>query len=101
MHILDTDTLSHLHEGNQNVIQAIQRLSTPEISTTIVTKVEMLRGRIDYILKAQADGDILKAQQLFQRTEDLLAQNWSSGFNHCEYHPFTSRYSGDSQSQTF
>lgn len=74
MHILDTDTLSHLYAGNQNVIRAIQKLLDPDISTTIITKVEMLRGRIDYILKAEADRDLLKAQQLFYRTEDLLSQ---------------------------
>ncbi len=74
MHILDTDTLSHLHAGNQNVICAIQQLPDLDISTTIITKVEMLRGRIDYILKAEADQDLLKAQQLFYRTEELLSQ---------------------------
>jgi tRNA(fMet)-specific endonuclease VapC len=74
MHILDIDTLSHLHAGNQNVIRAIEQLPDPDISTTIITKVEMLRGRIDYILKAKAGQDLLKAQQLFDRTEELLSQ---------------------------
>ena len=49
MHIFDTDTLSHLHAGNQNVIRSIRQLGNEEITTTIVTKIEMLRGRIDYI----------------------------------------------------
>jgi tRNA(fMet)-specific endonuclease VapC len=74
MHILDTDTLSYLHAGNQNVIRAIQQLPDPNISTTIITKIEMLQGRIDYILKAEADQDLLKAQRLFYRTEELLFQ---------------------------
>jgi tRNA(fMet)-specific endonuclease VapC len=74
MHILDTDTLSHLHAGNQNVVRAIQQLHDPDISTTIITKIEMLRGWMDYILKAQADQDLLRAQQLFCRTEELLFQ---------------------------
>jgi tRNA(fMet)-specific endonuclease VapC len=74
MHILDTDTLSHLHAGNENVIRSIQQLSGSEVVTTVVTKIEMLRGRIDYILKAQANEDILTAQRLFYRTEELLEQ---------------------------
>ena len=57
MHIFDTDTLSHLHAGNQNVIRAIRQLGNEEITTTIVTKIEMLRGRIDYIIKARADSE--------------------------------------------
>jgi tRNA(fMet)-specific endonuclease VapC len=74
MHIFDTDTLSHLHAGNQNVIRAIRQLGNEEITTTIVTKIEMLRGRIDYIIKAQADDDLLNAQKRFDRTEELLSQ---------------------------
>ena len=74
LYILHTDMLSHLHIGNQNVIQAIQHLTDAEVGTTIVTKIEMLRGRIDYILKAQPGSDLLKAQQRFHRTEELLAQ---------------------------
>ncbi len=38
------------------------------------TKIEMLRGRIDYIIKAQADDDLLNAQKRFDRTEELLSQ---------------------------
>lgn len=74
MHIFDTDTLSHLHAGNQNVIRAIRQLGNEEITTTIVTKIEMLRGRIDYIIKAQANDDLLNAQKRFDRTEELLSQ---------------------------
>jgi tRNA(fMet)-specific endonuclease VapC len=74
LQILDTDTLSHLHTGNQNVIRVMQQLTDAEVGTTIVTKIEMLRGRIDYILKAQVGEDLLKAQQRFHRTEELLAQ---------------------------
>ncbi len=74
MHIFDTDTLSHLHAGNQNVIRAIRQLGNEEITTTIVTKIEMLRGRIDYIIKARADDDLLNAQKRFDRTEELLSQ---------------------------
>lgn len=74
MHIFDTDTLSHLHAGNQNVIRAIRQLGNEEITTTILTKIEMLRGRIDYIIKARADDDLLNAQKRFDRTEELLSQ---------------------------
>ncbi len=74
LHLLDTDTLSHLHSGNQNVRRAIQNLPDAKVGTTIVTKIEMLRGRIDYILKAPTGADLLKAQQRFHRTEELLAQ---------------------------
>lgn len=74
MHILDTDTLSHLHTGNPNVIQNLSTLDDTTIGTTIITKIEMLRGRIDYLLKANTASDLLRAQQLFLLTESLLNQ---------------------------
>jgi tRNA(fMet)-specific endonuclease VapC len=37
-------------------------------------KVEVLRGRIDYLLKAGTDTELLRAQELFDRTEELLSQ---------------------------
>ena len=74
MYLLDTDTLTHLHAGNTNVINRLETLQDEEVAITIVTKVEILRGRIDYLLKAFSGSDLLKAQELFSRSETLLNQ---------------------------
>jgi tRNA(fMet)-specific endonuclease VapC len=73
MHLLDTDTLTHLHAGHPNVVARLDRLDDPIVGTTIVTKVELLRGRIEFLLKAATGSETVRAQQLFQRTEELLA----------------------------
>lgn len=74
MYLLDTDTLTHLHAGNTNVINRLESLQDEEIAITIITKVEILRGRIDYLLKASSGQDLIKAQELFSRSETLLNQ---------------------------
>jgi tRNA(fMet)-specific endonuclease VapC len=74
MYLLDTDTLTHLHAGNPNVINRLESLQDEEVAITIVTKIEILRGRIDYLLKAFSGRDLLKAQELFIRSETLLNQ---------------------------
>jgi tRNA(fMet)-specific endonuclease VapC len=74
MYLLDTDTLTHLHAGNTNVINRLESLQDEEVAITIVTKVEILRGRIDYLLKAFSGRYLLKAQELFYRSETLLNQ---------------------------
>ena len=74
MYLLDTDTLTHLHAGNINVINRLESLQDQEVAITILTKVEILRGRIDYLLKAFSGSDLLKAQELFSRSETLLNQ---------------------------
>lgn len=74
MYLLDTDTLTDLHAGNTNIINRLESLQDEEVAITIVTKIEILRGRIDYLLKAFSGGDLLKAQELFSRSETLLNQ---------------------------
>ncbi len=72
MYLLDTDTLTHLHRGNFNVVERLKAVADIEVGITIITKVEILRGRIDYLLKAETGANLLKAQELLFRTEGLL-----------------------------
>ena len=50
MHLLDTDTLTHLHAGHPQVIAHLRAVDDPVVGTTIITKSELLRGRIDFLL---------------------------------------------------
>jgi tRNA(fMet)-specific endonuclease VapC len=74
MHLLDTDTLTYLHAGHPRVVERLRRLADPDVGTTIITKIELLRGRFDFVLKAATGSELLRAQQLLGRTEELLAQ---------------------------
>jgi tRNA(fMet)-specific endonuclease VapC len=74
MHLLDTDTLTHLHAGHPKVIEWLQNTDDLAIGITIITKIEVLRGRMDFVLKAETGADLLRAQRLLERTEELLAQ---------------------------
>ena len=65
--------MTHLHAGHPNVIARLSRLDDPVVGTTIITKVELLRGRIDFLLKAATGSETVRKQQLLQRTEELLA----------------------------
>jgi tRNA(fMet)-specific endonuclease VapC len=74
MYLLDTDTLTHLHAGNSNVLARLKSVIDIEVGITIITKVEILRGRIDYLVKAESGSSLLKAQELLFRTETLLSE---------------------------
>ena len=74
MHLLDTDTLTHLHAGHSQVIANLQAVGDPVVGTTVITKSELLRGRIEFLLKAATGIELLRAQQWFTRTEELLTQ---------------------------
>lgn len=72
MHLLDTDTLSRLHAGHPRVVERVRRLEDPEVVTTVVSKIELLRGRFDFLLKAADGAQLLKAQHWLTVTEGLL-----------------------------
>lgn len=74
MYLLDTDTLTHLYSGRSSVVERLRAVEDPDVGITIITKIEVLRGRLDYLLKAETAIDVLKAQELLFRTEDLLNQ---------------------------
>lgn len=74
MHLLDTDTLTYLHAGHPRVVQRLRALDDPDVATTVITRVEILRGRFEFLLKAADSAQLLRAQQLLTRSEELLAQ---------------------------
>jgi tRNA(fMet)-specific endonuclease VapC len=74
MHLLDTDTLTHLHAGHPRVVAHLQRADDPTIGTTVVTKIELLRGRFEQLLKAASGAECARAQERLSRTEELLDQ---------------------------
>jgi tRNA(fMet)-specific endonuclease VapC len=74
MHLLDTDTLTHLHAGHPRVVANLRALDDPEVGTTIVTKIEVLRARYEFVLKASDGDQVLKAQHWLEQSEQLLAE---------------------------
>jgi tRNA(fMet)-specific endonuclease VapC len=72
--LLDTDTLSHVHAGHPRVTARLSKLVDSDVGTTIITKIELLRGRMDRVMKANGGPDLLRAQYLLARTEELLEQ---------------------------
>lgn len=73
MILLDTDIVSLYHAGHQRVTERIEKVDPGEaIGTTVITRAEILRARIDFLLKA-ADGEQLqRAQQRLDSSESLL-----------------------------
>lgn len=72
MILLDTDTVSQLHRGHP-IISARALAATDVIAITIISYVELLRGRWEFLLKA-ADGEQLqRAQQWLTGTLEKLA----------------------------
>ncbi|MBX3289688.1 MAG: type II toxin-antitoxin system VapC family toxin [Acidobacteria bacterium] len=74
MYIFDTDTLTHYFKGNENVSRRLENAPGNEFGITIVTKAEVLRGRIEFLLKANDGISLEKAQRFLIESENELAQ---------------------------
>jgi tRNA(fMet)-specific endonuclease VapC len=72
MIVLDTDIVSLLFENHPRVSERY-RQETDVVVTTVVTRIEILRGRFESVMKA-ADGEqLLRAQQRLEISESDLA----------------------------
>jgi tRNA(fMet)-specific endonuclease VapC len=73
MFVLDTDTLSHLLRGHAKVAER-HRQATRDVVITAATRIEMLRGRFDSVMKAEDGEKLVLAQERLVDTErDLEA----------------------------
>lgn len=82
MRLLDTNTLSHLYAEHPKVVKRFNAMPRDEmIGTTIVTKIEMLRGRFDYALKAATAEELLKAYKLLDDSEARLEELYIAPFD--------------------
>jgi tRNA(fMet)-specific endonuclease VapC len=75
MYLLDTNILTALHTGNYKVINAIKQLEDPNIAITIITKVELIQGRISFLLKATNGQDLLIASIALANRATLVTRN--------------------------
>lgn len=72
MLLIDTDTLTLLFAGHDGVRRRLEATNEP-VGTTIVNRIELLRGRFDALTKALDGQQALVAQLLLEVTEqDLL-----------------------------
>ena len=76
MFVLDSDTYTHFLLRQSKVVEkiaaAIARRET--VGITIITKMELLQGRMSALLKADSPERFLKAQERLLATEEAMQQ---------------------------
>jgi tRNA(fMet)-specific endonuclease VapC len=72
MFLLDTDTLTLLFQGHARVQSRLQS-AEQDVGTTIITRIEVLRGRFDAILKAADAAQLQLAHHRLQDSEEQFA----------------------------
>lgn len=73
MFVLDTDTLPHLFLGHPRVTARRNSVPSPEIAITVISWIQALSGRFEFLLKAVTGDELLRAQGLLDLTWRSLA----------------------------
>ncbi len=74
MYVLDTDILTLLFAGHAQVVSRRHQVPSAEIATTIVSRIQSLQGRFQFLLKAATGAELLRAESLLDATVHALAQ---------------------------
>ncbi len=75
MILLDTDIFTLLMSGHSGVRQRVE-LAEDEVAITVITRIEVLQGRFDFLLKASDATQLQEAMaRLAQSDSDLAGQH--------------------------
>lgn len=74
LYVLDTNTVTYLHRGNENLKWQIQQAGSDRVATTIVTLYEQLRGRIALVNRKQSEASLMKAFEELRSTHSYYCK---------------------------
>lgn len=72
MYVLDTDILSLLQQGHQKVQENLAACEDANVVTTVISQVEILRARFDYLMKAKDGQQLQNAQHWLRLSMQLF-----------------------------
>ena len=71
MNLLDSDTLTLLAGGHPRVVERV--LGAPDaVATTVISRIEIFRGRFDFVMKAADGQQLQRAQKWLDQSEAEL-----------------------------
>jgi tRNA(fMet)-specific endonuclease VapC len=66
--ILDTDCLSLFQNGQAQLVDQVDRLPFEQISTTVITAEEQIRGRLNFVRRAENQRKLSNAYAFLRET---------------------------------
>lgn len=74
IYILDTDTYDHYHRANANVHNRMSAIGFENVVLTVITRMEVLRARFQYLNTADTVSHLRNAQFWLDESERLLSE---------------------------
>jgi len=74
MFLLDTDVATLVFHKHERVLARMAKVSSEQIALALVTRLEMLHGRIEAVMKAAKGEELLRAVGGLVKSETFLGQ---------------------------
>jgi tRNA(fMet)-specific endonuclease VapC len=74
MFLLDTDIATLVFHNHERVLERMAKVSSDQIALALVTRLEMLLGRIQAVMKAATAEELLRAVDGLAMSETFLGQ---------------------------
>ncbi len=88
IYLLDTDTFGHFQRGNANVSQRISEVGILNVEITVVTRMEVLQARFEYVRKAATAAQLRTAQFWLDDSDHWLSKWQITPFNEADCQQF-------------
>jgi len=73
-YFLDTDIYNHYHAGQAQVVSRVGSTAWSDLAITVVTRMEILRGRFEFLKKAATGAELTRAQLRLDESESALTK---------------------------
>lgn len=73
MFLLDTDTATLVFHKYERVLERMAKVDPDQVALTLVTRLEILHGRIEAVIKAATAEELLRAVAGLGRSETFLS----------------------------
>jgi tRNA(fMet)-specific endonuclease VapC len=74
IYLLDTDVFTLAHRGSRGLRERIDaEWASSEVVVSLITRIEVLRGRLDSVLKAADGAALVRSQDVLRSSEAFLA----------------------------
>jgi tRNA(fMet)-specific endonuclease VapC len=75
IYLLDTDLFTLAQLGRHGLRERIAEARREhEVAVSVVTRIEVLRGRFDAVVKASSGSELVRMQELMRASEEYLAE---------------------------
>jgi tRNA(fMet)-specific endonuclease VapC len=74
IYYVDTDVFNHFHAGHPKVLARAAEAGVLNLAITVITRIEVLQGRFEFVRKAASAAQLATAQRRLDESDQALME---------------------------